>query len=77
MVLFITRFICGLLSLERRDLSLSCRVGMVIFSFIVLMKDSVLIGQSALFRGRFYRNGMVILACFTLSIIEIAKPFDP
>ena len=76
-ILFLTRLITGLLTLKKEKyLSLSLRISILVFSFVVLLSNSGYIDQDAPFWGRFYGNGLVIVACFVLAIIEIARLFD-
>jgi trk system potassium uptake protein len=77
LVLFITRLIMGLLSLERKKyLSFSLRTSILIFSVIVLISNSGMSVSEHRFWRFFNGNGMVIVASFMLAIVEIARIFD-
>jgi potassium uptake TrkH family protein len=77
LILFVTRLIIGLLSLERKKyLSLLLRTGILIFSLLILISNSGMVGTDVRFWRFFNGNGMVIVASFMLAVVEVARMFD-
>jgi trk system potassium uptake protein TrkH len=76
LILFITRLIPALLSLEKKYFSMFFRLAIMGFTFIILLSNSGIVNNEIRFWSNFYGNGMVITGCFLIGILEIHRLFD-
>jgi trk system potassium uptake protein len=76
LILFISKLVLGLISIEKKIFSLIFRIAVLVFSLLIIISNSGLVDVTVRFWSRFYGNGLVITACILIALLEIHRFFD-
>jgi trk system potassium uptake protein TrkH len=76
LILFISKFILGLISIERKIFSLFFRIAVLVITFLIILSNSGLVDSALRFWSGFYGNGMMVTGCFLIAILEVHRFFE-
>jgi trk system potassium uptake protein TrkH len=76
LILFISKLIPGIISIEKKISSLFLRIVVLLLTILIILSNSGLVDHTLRFWSWFYGNGMIITGCFLISMLEVHRFFE-